>query len=703
MGLHNLVNTQYFREAAIDFKRNGKMYTRAPEGSREYIDYWEMQEDRCLNGYTVGGITITGRHYFYMNFCPINRAINAMGDPSMKDARIIQKDVDLPDFYETSYEWYRFKHIAWYGGTFMGVKSPGGLHISCAKARGAGWSYMEAADACYNYTFFNGAKSYFFAGIEKYLTEDGVMNKVGVMLDHINEHCSWWRKLRLKKNTPLHYKASYLDDRGVEKGSMSEIIGIAVDDPNKVRGKRGMKITFEEGGSFRNLKKAFITSLGSMKDGSYLYGQMTVLGTGGEEGPGIEGLEEIFYEPEQYGMLAFPNIYDEGMEHTKCGYFVPVFRTDRRYMDQDGNVDTHGAIQEQLKERELKGKARDKKTLDNYIAEYPFNPREAFKRLANNPFWTERIDRQITRIENDASLQGNIIRHGKLIEDPEKGVMFVESTDVAPILNYPHTHEDNLEGCATMYEAPHRLSDGTVPDDMYELVFDPFYNDEADDQTSLFHFWVWKTVNPYTTAWEDLPVFEWAGRPNDLNTAYENLFRATKLYNCKAQGEIAGGGKGVLDYARTNQLLHKIHFEPEIVAKQDKEIDPSGRNRKYLMNMPTETKKMGLTYLVQWHKRIRGLNQQGQEIYTIDNVYSLPFLREMRKFDGKKNADRISSAIISRFMVKEKVHKQAAAEQDRGKMDDFYARQFGNATSLDMDFVPFVQPSSNKDKITYYG
>jgi len=33
-------------EAAIDFKKNGGMYTRAPEGSREWMDYWQLHEDR---------------------------------------------------------------------------------------------------------------------------------------------------------------------------------------------------------------------------------------------------------------------------------------------------------------------------------------------------------------------------------------------------------------------------------------------------------------------------------------------------------------------------------------------------------------------------------------------------------------------------------------------------------------------------------
>lgn len=685
MAFHKLVNTRYFSEAAIDFKKNGGMYTRAPEGSREWMEYWQIQEDRSLNGYKVGDTWITGRHYFFLNFTPISRITEDLGkaleERRNKHGKLSQVTMDkhfsFPDFYEAGYEWYRFKHIAKFGGQFMGITSTGGKHIACAKARGAGWSYMEASDGVYNYNLFDGSKSYYFAGIEQYLTTDGILNKVQPMLDWINDHSNYWKKNRQKKNTLMHQRASFVDELGVERGSMSEIVGVVVDDPNKTRGKRGMKITFEEAGSFRNLKKSLIVSMGSIKDGSYYVGQISVFGTGGEQGPSIEGLEEIFYSPEAFDMLAFPNVYEEGMEATKCGYFVPVYRVDRTFMDENGNVDVKGAVDHQLAERLTKGKARDKKVLDDYIAEYPFYPQEAFKRLGKNPFWTDRINRQIKRVETEEVIQ-KMIRHGYLIpEDKDKGgARFIQSDAVTPILQYPHKDADDLSGCCTMYDAPYKDEMGFTPDGMYDLVFDPFYNDDAEDQTSLFHFWIFKNPNNIDSTWEDLPVFEYCARPEDLDTCYEQLFLACELYNAKAQGEIAGGGKGVLDYAKRKLLMHRIHYRPEGMALGgDKEIETSQRNRSYLMNMTAEYKKLGITYLVQWHKEVIGITESGDDIFRIDRVYSLGFLRELLKFDGKKNADRISSAIIHRFQSKQRIHELVKQEQKKA-MDEYYARQF---------------------------
>ncbi|CAM6001142.1 unnamed protein product [Sphagnum balticum] len=103
----------------------------------------------------------------------------------------------------------------------------------------------------------------------------------------------------------MHRKASYLDKKRNPGGYMSEIIGVIVNDPEKVRGKDGIKVTFEEAGSFKNLKAALAITMPSLKDGDQMTGQASIFGTGGEEGPDIEGLEDIFNTPEAYDMLAF--------------------------------------------------------------------------------------------------------------------------------------------------------------------------------------------------------------------------------------------------------------------------------------------------------------------------------------------------------------------------------------------------------------
>ena len=681
MGFHSLVNTAYFSEAARDFRENGGRYTKAPVGSRDYNDYWDMHENRCMNGYSVGDLWIPGRHYHYLNFSPImkiddkialrafeeRRAAGSNGKVSKLTAERI---FDFPRFWEIDYEWYNFKHIAWYGGEFMGIHSPGARHMCCGKTRGAGFSFKEAQDGVYNYTFIPGSTSYYFAGLEQYLIVDGILSKIKPMLDFTNDYIPEWKQNRQKHNTLMHMRASYIDATGVERGNFGEIIGVVVDDPNKTRGKRGRKIVFEEAGSFKNLKQALGISMGSIKDGDIYVGQISLFGTGGEEGPSIEGLEDIFQDPSTFDMMEFPNIYEKGYEDTTCGYFVPAYRANNAFIDAEGNCDIAGAIDSERAKRAKKKKAKDPKELDRYKAEYPIYPREMFNRLTKNMFDLAEVEAQIKRVETSSAIQA-MLRHGKLVRG-EHGVEFVIQSreEAQPIEKYPHSHGDNLEGCVTIVSRPFKDMKGHTPEGLYQVVFDPYYKEEAEDLTSLFSVYVMKQYNDIDPIDEGLPVAWYHARPNQLETAYANLFKLCDYYNCTAQGEIAGGGQGVVDYAKTTKQLHKLEYEPEMLG--NKETTGKTKNRSLLMNLPTEKKRMGLTYLANWHTKMRGANENGQPILNIHRVYDIGLLREMKKF-GDKNADRISAMIIAMFMLKENALQKA--ERRRKPPSDFYNRE----------------------------
>lgn len=678
---HHFVNSRYFSEAAIDFRNNGGKYTLAPRGSKEYFEYWAIQDDRCMNGYSVGGVWIPGRHYFHLNFTPMWKvddkiALKAYEERRDKSGKVSKRVADrilgFPRFIEMQYEWWKFKHIAWNGGTFMGIHSPGGKHICCTKTRGAGFSYMEAADGVFNYNFIPGSKSYYLAATEQYLTKDGILNKVKDDLDWINTNIPYWKQNRQKKDTLMHQRATYLDSQGEERGSMSEIMGVIVDNPNKTRGKRGKKITFEEAGSFNRLKDAVEICKGSLRDGDFYVGQMTIFGTGGEEGPSIQGLEDIFYAPLEWDMMEFPNIY-EGTSDT-CGYFVPSFRANFMYHDEDGNCDIEAALESDNAERAKKKDSKDPKALDRRKAEYPQKPSESFQRLNNNGFNIAEVDYTLKKLVSSPAEQA-LIRHGNLVYSSNPGslggVEFLIDSKAKPILDFPHQSSEtvSLDGCVTIVERPFRDTSMKVPSGIYQIVFDAYYKDEAQDRTSLFAAYVWKVNNAIDPTYNELPVAWFVGRPKYLKTCHENLFKLANYYNCTVQGEISGGGQAVVDYATAHRLLHKVEFEPEML--HNKEIASKGRNRSYLMNMTTDRKRLGMMYLEDWHTTPRGIDSEGKQILNVHCIKDIPFLKEMRKAGPNVNTDRLSSAIIAMFMLKEKV---AITLNSRKERSDFYTR-----------------------------
>lgn len=696
MGFHHLVNTAQFSYTARDFKKNGDRYTTAPYGSRDYFQFWEEEDRRCKVGMKVGDIWIPGRMYFWLNHFPISRIPEHVRmrvreqykrTGQLIDFGAVEKEIGFPGFHEVHYEWWNFKHIAWYGGEFMDIHSEGNKHMACLKTRGAGWSYLEACDAVYNYNFIPGSKSYFFAGAEPYLVGDAIMDKVQAGLDWINLYSPYWKQNRQVHKNVMHQRASYLDAAGVEKGSFSEIIAQVVDKPKKTRGKRGRKVSFEEGGSFPKLEEALEIAMGSIREGSIYVGQASVFGTGGEQGPGIQGLENVFENPASWDMLVFPNVWEDGMQHSPCGYFVPCWRANSWFMDEDGNVEVEDAIKVDDIAREKKKKSPKPKDLDARKAEYPRTPREALSRLSGNGFNIAEIDAQIKRIQNDKAVSG-MIRYGYLTRDPEDGVKFDPRPKhiCKPIEDFPHSQAEgvDLSGCIGTIQKPYRDQKGNVPAGMYLITFDPYVKEEAEDQTSLWSFKVWKLDNPYDQSFQNLPVMWYAGRPTRYEDNHDTMFMAAELYNAEIQGEVAGGGQSVITYARTRRLLHKLKHSPE--SASNKENQNKSNQNAYLMDMPTDRKNLGMTYLEDWHIHARAVTDKGKLVLNIHHIYDIAWLREMRKHDPTKgNYDRISDALIFMFEMKEHYVQTRKAKK---KKNSFYDRAlYGADNSLETEGV----------------
>lgn len=682
MALRTFTNTRYLSEAATDYTKNKGLYTRAPKGSREFKEYWAEQKRRCKEGFSVGDIKITGRHYFYLNFCPIKMTDDEKDKDKAKGGWNTMKAKELlfPKFWEIDYNWWWAKEIAMFGmykEELIALQIDGlpiqdyteGKHMSCLKTRRAGFSYKEAADGVWNYNFVPYSKSYYFAAKDDYLTKDGILNKVETYLDHLNTNTQgYWLKNRMEKNTMMYRRASYLDTAKNSKGYKSEIIGVIIDDPDKVRGKDGIKITYEEAGSFRNLKKALAISLPSVKDGATMTGQISVFGTGGEEGPDIEGLEDIFLEPDAYDMLAFNNIWEEGQEETTCGYFVPCTMANRKYMDEEGNVDLVGALAFSEAQREKKRKLKDPKELDRVIAEFPRNPSESLQRLSVNIFPVAEAQAQLRRVEKNAEIQASIM-HGVIWQGKEK-VKFEPRESAKPIYQYPHKNDDDLSGCISIYHSPDTDIMGNVMPGRYITVVDPYYKDQAKSKTSLWAAYIIKQKSlgdPYGGT----IVASCIMRPAQLTTCYNNTVLLTQMYNSTIQCEIAGGGQGFLDYLRTKKLMHLAEYEPMMFSTKE---NTSEKNRNYFMNTSTGDKVTGLTYFAEWLLEQRGINGHGQPVLNIHMINDAGLLREIIKFDPNpdKNFDRVSAMALAMFMMKEIEINQA--NQSTAKMPEFYNR-----------------------------
>ena len=304
--------TDRLRPAALQYMEHG-YYTNALPNTKEYYDYWDRERHRCVYGYTVGEgqddeIVITGNHYFYLNYCPIDRSV----DEELPDGTIIaRRERTFPAFYDGDWKYF----------TAIDRCRRENKHMTVLKARRKGYSYKAAAMLARNYFHIRNSKNYVFAGQKEYLIGDGLLSKAWEILSFVDDNTAWTQpRLRDREMNKMSGYKKNVNGADVELGMKSQIMGVSLKDaPDKVRGKAGELIFFEEAGAFPGLLKAWEVAMPTMRQGSKTLGTMVAFGTGGTEGADFEGMEELFYNPDSYDCLAFENEWDDGAMGTVCG------------------------------------------------------------------------------------------------------------------------------------------------------------------------------------------------------------------------------------------------------------------------------------------------------------------------------------------------------------------------------------------------
>lgn len=232
---------EWFIETRETYKRTGS-YCQYPQGSKAFVDFWTEQYDRCRNGYTVNGYTVTGDHYFFLNFYQLANLDTVKAGQG--------RAIDFPSFYVAQYEWFHYLELC----------KIARKNAVLMKSRGVGFSEMDASLAVNNYTCRPNSNTIISANLSKYV--DDTLLKTWNALSFLNE-CTGggFRRLRQVVDTALCKRASYykiIDGQKVECGMKSQIKGIIADSPNKIRGDRADCLLYEEFGSWENSVKAFI-------------------------------------------------------------------------------------------------------------------------------------------------------------------------------------------------------------------------------------------------------------------------------------------------------------------------------------------------------------------------------------------------------------------------------------------------------------
>lgn len=649
-------DTHLFSPAAQSYLDKG-YYTDAIDGTKEYYDFWDRERDRCLYGFEINGVRITGYHYFYLNYCPIDRAVDEVLPDGTVQAR---RERTFPAFYDGDYDYFHA----------VDKCRKENKHMSVLKARRKGFSYKAGSMLARNYFHLRNSKNFVFAEQKEYLIGDGLLSKTWDFISFVDDNTAWTQPRLIDKE--MHKQSGYkkrVNGTDVSLGMKSQIIGVSLkDNPHKVRGKAGELIFFEEAGSFSGLLTAWEIAMPTMKQGSKTLGTMIAFGTGGEEGEGFGSLEELFYHPDAYNCLSFDNEWDAGAMGTKCGYFVPIYQNLDGFMDEEGNSLIDEAKEFEEAARENKKKANDPKSFDQYIAEHPFTPQEATLQTTINIFDVSSLKEQYNRVKAH-----NLEKEGTAGILYYKGdeIKFRPDPSIKPIMKFPHRKDDNLTGGVVLYEEPFKTKEGVVPHNLYVICHDPYAQGKSTSNQSLGAAYVIKRPNNLTKP-DDIIVASYVGRPETQDEYNRILFMLADFYNAKIGFENDRGE--LIAYAKRYRKLHKLQEEFEMLDKR--ELQSRNVRRQYGMHMTEQRKRQGELYIRDWLISPRSQDEDGNVSLNLHHIYDTALLQELIKFNHKGNFDRVMAFMIGMYHTRELYNKEVYETIDDRSQDEWFDKNY---------------------------
>lgn len=650
-----IYNSDKFRQAAIHFKEHG-CYTLAPRGTTDYNRYWEQETDRCLNGYVApDGDSITGYHYFYLNYSPIMRLVETTYTDRYGVERTRRERIfEFPNFWDGDY--YYFNAIE--------EAEESGKHMAVLKCRQRGYSFKGASMLVRNYALIPGSKNFAVASEQKFLVGDGLLTKAWQIMDFIDKNTAWSKQrltaTRLERVSGFKVKDEF--GKETEQGYLSSITGITLkNDPERLRGTRGKLVLFEEAGKFPGLETAWQIERPAVEtDDGVAFGLLIAFGTGGTEGGAFDSLKNMFYNPDAYNILSFPNIWDDSAENTKCGFFAPAYLNledkEGKYMDKDGNSLKELAIENLIEQRNIvKDGGANQTVIDRFISERPIKPQEAVLELGKNIFPRKLLMDQLTRIRTNTKLK-NMKHVVDLSWDGKGGVQATEKKS-GDITTYHLKKDDKPHGSVVIWEYP-------VPDAPFGLYIggcDPYDHDES-FTNSLGSTFIFKRVRA-GEAWNDVIVAEYTGRPDTAEEYYENVRKLLIFYNARLLFE--NERKGIYPYFTNKHCDYLLADQPDKIISEI--FKDSKVQRRKGCHMTKAIRAYGEGLILEWL-----MDEYEPGHLNIERIYSEALIEELIENDGERNVDRVIALCMVMIYREELFQVKVSAAKEQNKQVELF-------------------------------
>lgn len=591
-----------------------------------YIKWYKTQLSRCVQGYDVGGVHITGPFYFFLNFWKIKgKGVGA--------GYITPRFLDIGKMF------------------FDAIKEAQDQdkNVMFLKRRQIGCSEMCAAIAAWYYTFFPVSESIIIAGEGTYA--ENTVKKARAGLNELSRDSGaksgdGFYKRRLKDT--VEETISGWIENGITKGFQSRLLCVTVkDNIQRASGKSPDLVIMEEAGRFQHLKAVYNMVLPSVQEGGVQGGRIIIfIGTGGEMDKGVAEMQELFYKPETNNLLAVPNTWDKGVDakSSKSSVFFPAWLY--YVTDQDGNsykeLGTILIMEERVRLKE------DLESLHVFKTQFPLTPAEAFTASGLSPFNVVKLSEQRTKIlGNDWD---GIGQRGRLdwIADAKQGIVGVRWTaadDISaldgdgdflyPYVIYEHPEKplqpralgENLQAGETYLGDEQFIN-------LYHAGTDPYDKEEAASSNSLGSCSIFKGMDENNLSGRTAMLFaaRLTWRPSKPDKFYEATAKLCAYYN--AQNLIEYSNMGIFNWYEKNGWEFLLKERPLLAQSVFKN---SKVDNKYGLDPQAKP------YLINAYKQY--IEDYADIMYDLEQVQRAISFRRKGP-NGKKHNDDITDAAM---------------------------------------------------------
>lgn len=647
------------------------MYTSAIPGTEPYINFWRTEKDRCINGYTVGGVFIPGEYYFYLNYCRIKRVI---------DRKSGKEGLDFPLFNTMDY--YYYLELDRLENTEDSTQKK---NLILAKARRKGFSFKNAAGCVWKFMFFKESKSVI-------ATEYGdkgrnTFDMACDMIDFINQNTEFRTPILIRKASNTSgcriVSGAKVKENGREYvvGRKSEILTVSLfNKPDAASGLGAQRVIFEEAGMVKRLKEAWAFTEPTLRSGAIKKGIAIIFGTGGDMEGATRDFSEMFYMPSAYNLTAYKNIYEYTDSRAESGLFVADmwFREgaflqvgDTRYDAVDSNGNCRLWVSELMLNIERAAAAKgDKRSFYKLLTQSCKTPSEAFLINEGNVFPTGEIMDRLSMVRKKTLAKKYTA--GTLVETDTGSVEFVPDIkqELTAMDYYPlkgRETKKELKGSVMIYRQPEYIG-GVVPKGAYIIGHDPFRVDggvkNVSSETSLGATYVMRTnTHAKEIGHPGTIVASYIAREDSSDDYNYNLYKLAKFYNAQVMHENDVGH--VKQYFQYKKALNYLAETP--IHLIEKHIPNSNTlNRKYGISMSSQKfKKEAIRYIIDWLLETR---PDSAETRNLDVIVDEALLQEMLMFNFEHgNYDRImalSCCIL--YLENKELHNVTFAKNDVG-------------------------------------